>query len=210
TYLPNEDPIGKRFGLGGIAHRADYTIVGVVNTIRFRDPRSPGRPFFFLPLLQMHKDEWADNTRARSNIIQSIILLVDGRQTDLTPKFKQTLGAIDPNLTVVRVDSMSEMLDRLLSSEQVIGILAQVFGVLALVLASIGLYGITSYSVARRTNEIGVRTALGATRAAVVKLILRNALSQVVIGLAAGGSAGLAAGFLLGGQRFRVPPANTP
>ena len=52
-YFPNEDPIGKRFGLGGVAHRADYQIVGVVNTIRFRNPRGPGRPMFFLPLLQM-------------------------------------------------------------------------------------------------------------------------------------------------------------
>jgi predicted permease len=204
TYMPNEDPIGKRFGLGGIAHRADYTIVGVVNTIRFRDPRSPGHPFFFLPLLQMHKDEWIDTTRARSNIIESVILHVDGRQTDLTPKLQKMLGAIDPNLTVVRVDSMSELLNRLLGHEQVIGVLAQVFGVLALILASVGLYGITAYSVARRTNEIGVRTALGATRWHVIRLVLYSALAQAAMGLGLGIPAALAAGRLLAGQVYGV------
>jgi macrolide transport system ATP-binding/permease protein len=204
TYLPNEDPLGKRLGFGGIAHRADYTIVGVVNTIRFRNPRAPGRPMMFLPLLQMSPEEWKNNTQARSNIIQAIILQVTGPTPDLTARVQHILGAIDPNLTVVRVESMSGMLGQLLSSEQVIGVLAQVFGVLALLLASVGLYGITSYSVARRTSEIGVRTALGATRGDVVKLILGGALGQAGVGLALGIPAALAAGRLLADQVYGV------
>jgi predicted permease len=204
AYMPNEDPLGKRFGLGGIAHRADYTIVGIVNTIRFRDPRNPGRPMMFLPLLQMSKSEWSNNTYARSNIIQSIILQVSGTTPDLTPRIQRILGGIDPNLTVLRVESFSEMLGVLLAHEQVIGVLAQIFGVLALILASVGLYGITAYSVARRTNEIGVRTALGATQGQVVRLILGSALAQAGVGLALGIPAALAAGSLLADQVYGV------
>src|SRR5947209_13590774 len=84
---------------GAYQNRADYTIVGVVNTIRFRDPRGPGRPMFFLPLLQMSKNEWENNAKARSNLINSIILRVSGNPPELTSKIQRTLGAIDPNLT---------------------------------------------------------------------------------------------------------------
>jgi predicted permease len=204
AYLPGEDPLGKRLGLGGIAHRADYTIVGVVNTIRFRDPRKPGRPMMFLPLLQMYKSEWANNMYSRSNMIQSIILQVNGTPGNLASRAQQILGGIDQNLTVLGVYSLSEMLSGLLAHEQVIGVLAQVFGVLALLLASIGLYGITAYSVARRTNEIGVRTALGATRGQVIRLILGGALAQAGVGLALGVPVALGAGRVLADQVYGV------
>jgi predicted permease len=204
AYLSNDDPIGKRFGLGGYANRADYTIVGVVNTIRFRNPRGPGRPMFFLPLLQMAPDEWKNSTKARSNLIESIVLRVNGAPSDLTPRIQRTLGSIDPNLTMLSVISMREMLEGLLAHEQLIGGLAQVFGVLALILASIGLYGITAYSVARRTSEIGLRTALGATRGQVVRLILGGALGQAAIGVAVGIPAAMAAGRVLADQVYGV------
>jgi predicted permease len=204
AYFPNQDPLGKRFGLGGIEHRADYTIVGVVHTIRFRDPRHPGRPFFFLPLLQMHKSEWENTTRARSNVIRAVILQVSRPVPDLAAHVRSILGGIDPNLTLLDISSMSEMLNQLLAHEQVIGVLAQVFGVLALVLASIGLYGVTAYSVARRTHEIGVRSALGATPWHVIRLILSSAMAQAGVGLAIGVPTALAAGRLLADQVFGV------
>jgi predicted permease len=204
TYFPNEDPIGKRFGLGGFAHRGDYTIVGVVNTIRFRNPRVPGRPMFFLPLLQMSKSEWSEGFKASSNLIHSVILRVDRPGPNMASEIQRAFGSIDPRLTVLNVTSTSEMLGELLAHEQTIGVLAQIFGVLALILASVGLYGLTAYSVARRTNEIGVRAALGATRAHVVRLILSDALMQAGIGLAAGIPAALAAGRLLAGQVYGV------
>jgi predicted permease len=204
AYFPNEDPIGKRFGLGGFAHRSDYTIVGVVKTIVFRNPRAPGRPMFFLPLLQMWKEEWEDSTRARSNLIESVILRVDGTPRDLAPRIQRALGEADPRLTMLNVFTAGELLDLQLAHEQMIGGLAQLFGILALILASVGLYGITAYSVARRTSEIGVRAALGATRGQVFRLILRGALTQTGIGLAVGIPAALATGRLLAGQVYGV------
>jgi macrolide transport system ATP-binding/permease protein len=203
-YMPQQDPIGKRFGLGGVSHRADYTIVGVVNTIRFRNPRAPGRPMFFLPLLQIRPEEWKDTTKARSNIIGSIVLRTSGPTEGLAARVQRSLGGIDPNLTMLNLVSTSDMLDQLLGHEHLIGVLAQVFGLLALLLASVGLYGITSYSVARRTAEIGVRSALGATRADVVKMILKGALAQAAIGLAVGIPAAIAAGTVLSKQVFGV------
>ena len=203
-YFPNEDPMGKRFGLGGFRHRADYQIVGLVNTIRFRNPRGPGRPMFFLPMLQMSKSDWDDQAKARSNLIGSVLLRVSGQPQGLEVRIRRTLGAIDPNLTTLNVSPVSEQLDQLLAHERLLGTLAQVFGGLALILASVGLYGITAYSVARRTSEIGVRTALGATRAQVVRLILGGALAQAGIGIAVGIPAALAAGRLLAGQLFGV------
>jgi len=204
TWFPNEDPIGKRFGLGGYEHRADYTIVGVVNTIRFRRPRAPGRQMFFLPLLQMSKSDWEDNGKARSNLIDSIILRVNGAPHDLSLRAQRALGTIDSNLTMLNILPASEMLGQQLAREHMMGVLAQLFGILALILASVGLYGITAYSVARRTSEIGVRTALGATRAQVFHLILKGALAQTGIGLAVGVPAALLAGRLLAGQVYGV------
>lgn len=204
AYFPNEDPIGKRFGLGGYEHRADYTIVGVVNTIRFRSPRAPGGPMFFLPLLQMPRSEWQDKTKARSNLIDSVILSVSGTPRDFGSRVQRALGSVDPNLTMLNVFTADQMLGQQLEHEQMIGVLAQVFGILALILASVGLYGITSYSAARRTNEIGIRTALGATRGQVFHLILASALAQTGIGLAVGIPVALAAGSLLASQVFGV------
>jgi predicted permease len=197
-YFPKEDPIGKRFGLGGTEQRADFQIVGVVNTIRFRNPRGPGRPMFFLPILQW-KTRWD-----RSNQLQSVLLRTSGSFSGMEARIQRTIGAIDPNLTTIRVSPVSDHLRQLLGHEQMIGTLAQVFGGLALLLASVGLYGVTAYSVARRTSEIGVRTALGATRWRVVRLILGGALAQAGIGIAAGIPLAMAAGGLLGTQLYGV------
>jgi ABC-type antimicrobial peptide transport system permease subunit len=152
----------------------------------------------FLPILQW-KGTWD-----RSHIVGNIVLRVDGNPPELAPKIHRTLSGIDPNLTMLKVFTMREQLGNLLAHEQMIGGLSQVFGVLALLLASVGLYGITAYSVARRTAEIGVRSALGATRGQVVVLILRSALTQAAIGLAVGIPAALAAGRLLADQLFGV------
>jgi predicted permease len=197
-YMQGLDPIGRRFGLGGYANRSDLTIVGVMNTVRFRDPRGPGRPMFFVPLFQW-KGHWD-----RSHLVNNIVLRVEGKPADLAPRIQRIFGAIDPNLTLLGVYSMHEQLGFLLSHEQLLGVLAQIFGVLALLLASVGLYGITAYSVTRRTGEIGVRTALGATRGQVVALILRSALLQSAVGLALGIPAALAAGKLLADQLYGV------
>ncbi len=197
-YFPNEDPIGKRFGLGGVEHSGDFQVVGVVNTIRFRDPRAAGRAMFFLPILQW-KDRWD-----RSNLLESVVLRTAGTPPELASRVQRTLAGIDPNLTMLRVTPMTEQLQGLLGHEDLIGTLAQVFGGLALLLASVGLYGLTAYSVARRTSEIGLRAALGATPLRVVRMILGGAMAQAAMGIAVGIPLAWAAGQLLATQLFGV------
>jgi len=202
-YFPNEDPVGKRFGLGGVEHSGDYQIVGVVNTIRFRDLRREGRPFFFLPLLQLRKREWAGGM-ARSGLIGSIVLRVAGTPPKLVSRIQSSLASIDSNLTMLNVRTTADLIENLLRHELLLARLAEFFGALALLLASIGLYGITAYSVARRRSEIGIRTALGATPTRIVRLILGGALAQAVIGLLLGIPAALGAGRILADQLYGV------
>ena len=204
-YFPNEDPIGKRFGLGEISQSADYQIIGVINNVRFRHLReTTPQPMFFLPLLQMSKDEWENTGKARSNYIQCIILRVSGRPSGLASHVHRALAAIDPNLTMIDIRTMAQQIQGLLLHERLIARLAELFGVLALALASLGLYGITAYSVARRTTEIGVRAALGATHANVLRLVLKGALALIAIGLIIGIPAAIMAGRLLAGEVYGV------
>jgi macrolide transport system ATP-binding/permease protein len=203
-FFANEDPIGKRFGLGGIAHRADYQISGIVENVRFRNPRRPTPAMFFLPLLQMSTADWADQTRARSNIIGNIELHVTGNPQGLAAQVQRTLANIDVNLTVLNLVTMDQQIGYQVGHEKLIARLTELFGILALLLASVGIYGITAYSVARRTSEIGIRTALGAGRRDVIALVLRGALAPIGVGLALGIPAALAAGRILADQVYGV------
>ncbi len=117
---------------------------------------------------------------------------------------RRTLADIDPNLTVLDMMSLREQFDRNFNQDRLIARLTELFGSLALVLACVGLYGVTAYSVARRTSEIGIRMALGADRANVLRLVLRGALIQIGLGLAVGIPVTLAAGRLLGSQLYGV------
>jgi predicted permease len=202
--FPNENPIGKRFGQGGALHAADYEIVGVVENVRFRYPREPTPPMYFVPLLQMSADEWSNNTKARSNLISNIQLRTAGTHADVHATIKQALSSADPNLTMLDVLSLDEQLGNQLNHERLLARLAELFGILALAVASVGLYGITAYSVAQRTGEIGIRGALGARRVDILGMILRGAMTQAGVGLAIGIPVALGAGRLLADQLYGV------
>jgi predicted permease len=205
TFFPNQDPIGRRFGFGGPEHRADFTITGIVENVTFRNPRkATPPPMFFLPLLQMWKAEWNNNSMARSNLIGNIELRLDGAAPGLSGQARAALAGIDPNLTVINVTTIREQLGNLLAHERLIARLTALFGVLALLLAAIGLYGVTAHTVAGRTPEIGVRMALGATRPSVIGMILRGVFAQVAWGIAIGVPAALAGGRILADQLFGV------
>jgi macrolide transport system ATP-binding/permease protein len=207
-FFPNQDALGKRFGLGDAQHRADYEIAGIVENVRFRNPRLPTPPMFFLPLLQMHSNQWASATLARSNVIGNIELRVTGRPATFAAQIQRALGDIDPNLTVLNVTTIPEQLRQLLGHELLIARLTELFGLVALVLASVGLYGVTAHSVARRTSEIGIRMALGATRTTVVGMILRSVFIQIGVGMLIGLPLALGAGRLLAEQLYGVNSAD--
>jgi predicted permease len=207
-FLPHEEPIGKHFGMGDAKNSGDFEIVGVVEDAKYQDARGPAYPTFFLPFLQPIKDPELSFMVA-SQYLGDIELHVQGRPANLEASVRRTLADINPNLTVQEIVPLPEQLARNFNQERLISRLAELYGALALILACVGLYGVTSYSVARRTSEIGIRMALGANRTSVLRLVLRGALVQVGLGLVVGVPLALAGGRLLASQLYGVK-ANNP
>ncbi len=197
-FFPDENAIGHYFGMTDLGHSGDYEIVGIVEDAKYQDTRGPAYPTFFLPLLQVRPGE------PLRGWVSTIELHVAGRPENLEPAVRKAIAEVDPNLTVLRVVSFDEQVARNFNQERLIARLAEGFGLLALILACLGLYGVTAYGVTRRTNEIGIRMALGADRGNVLGLVLRNALVHLGIGLAIGIPVALASGFVLAGQLYGV------
>jgi predicted permease len=197
-FFVNENPIGQRFGMGATSHSGDYEIVGIVEDAKYQDTRGPAYATFFLPLLQTPS---GDRLRGWVGAVE---LHVAGKPENLEPAVRKTFADVDPNLTVLSMMSFGEQVARNFNQERLIARLTELFGVLALILACVGLYGITAYSVAQRTNEIGIRMALGADRRNVLGLVLRGALTQLGLGLGIGIPAALVGGRVLAGQLYGV------
>jgi macrolide transport system ATP-binding/permease protein len=202
-FFPKEDPIGQHFGMGDASNSGDIEIVGIVEDAKYQDAREPAYPTFFMPFLQMAKDPKL-SFMVGSHFMGDIELRVAGKPENLEPAVHRALADIDPNLTVLDLMSLSEQVDRNFNQDRLIARLTQLFGLLALVLACVGLYGVTAYSVARRTSEIGIRMALGADRTSVLGLVLNGALIQLGLGLAIGIPVALAGGRLLASQLYGV------
>jgi len=204
--FPQEDPIGKHLGFNSIRHGGDYEIVGIVENTRYIDPKIPADPMVFLPLLQTvtYEDLTQNAYQNWANYIDGIQLHVAGRPENIQTDVRKALAEIDPNLTVIKMTSLEEQVDYRLNSQRLIAQLTSLYGVLALVLSCVGLYGVAAYAVARRTSEIGLRMALGADRVNVVAMMLRHAMAPVSLGLAMGILAALAGGNLVGSQLYGV------
>jgi predicted permease len=209
-FFPHSDPLGKHFGLGDASHAADYEIVGIVGDAKYLDPRDDAWPTFFRPLLQMEtfKDQGDQSAELRSNWIHDIELRVAGRPQNLQPLVRETLASIDPNLTALDMMTFSEQVTRTFNEDRLMARLATVFGLLALALACIGLYGVLAYNVARRTQEIGIRMALGAPRSGILQMVLCEALLLAGLGVAIGIPCALAASHLLTSMLFGLKATN--
>ena len=170
------DAVGKRFdyGDGEVARDPPFEVVGVVGDLRQNGVRESIPRLNYHPLAQSRTS------------IQSIDARVAARPEAVIPALRNAVAAVDPKLPIRDVVPLSVLIERGLTRERLVARLAGGFGVLALILAAIGLYGVISYSVARRTNEMGVRLALGASPAGVRWLVLRDSLGIVAGGLAVG------------------------
>jgi macrolide transport system ATP-binding/permease protein len=197
-FFPNEDPIGQHFGMEDVSHSRDYEIVGIVEDAKYQDTRGPAYATLFLPLLQSPPGEPVRGW------VGAIELHVAGKPENLELAVRKALADVDPNLTVLNLVSFGEQVARNFNQERLIARLTELFGLLALILACVGLYGISAYAVAQRTNEIGIRMALGADRRNVLGLVLRGALAQLGLGLAIGIPAALAGGRVLADQLYGV------
>ena len=207
-YLPDGNPTGRRFGIDrDDGTPADLEIVGVVENAKYDSPREDPTPMAFLPLLQVKQGD-AASARDGSNFITAIEVRATGNPTAVVGQVRQALAEIDPGLPVLRVDTLSDHIGRELNQENAIAVLTMCFGLLALVLACVGLYGLMAYMVQRRTSEIGIRMALGANRSAVVGMVLREALAQGVVGILIGIPAAFAATQLVANQLYGVSPTD--
>jgi predicted permease len=207
-YFPNENPIGRTFGIDSEGHDADREIIGVVENTKYDSPREEPRSMAFLPLLQMRASTSASSGDYQSNFIEAIEVRSAGNPTAIAGQVRQALAEIDPGLPVLRVDTLSDNIGRMLSQENVIAVLAMFFGFLALVLACVGLFGLMAYMVQRRTSEIGIRMALGASRRMVIGMVLREALLQGAVGILIGIPAAFAATQLVASQLYGVSPTD--
>jgi predicted permease len=188
-FFPKEDPIGRHFGDFDQKFASEFEIVGIVADAKYNNPREDVRPMYFRPLTQQITGLTEPNmimAEGRSLFINSVTLHLQRPPQNLDSLVRHTLANINPNLTVIDLHSLDYQVAGNFTQERLIARLTSLFGMLALVLASVGLYGITSYQVARRTSEIGLRMALGANRGNVVRMVLRGAIIQAGLGLAIG------------------------
>jgi predicted permease len=207
-FKNGEDPIDQHFGLDVPELDKTFRIVGVVGDAKFAGFQldKPARPMFFVPLAQAadYQNDLMKSIDLRSHFIGAIMLVTNTPTGTLEPLLTQTLSGIDPNMTITSVLTMQQQLDLSFDQERATASLAGLFGIVALVLAAIGLYGVTAYSVAQRTNEIGIRMVLGADRVKVVGLVLQGAFKRVLVGLILGLPLAVGAGRLLSAQLYGV------
>ncbi len=204
--LPNEEPLGQHFGFDLPSEAGRFRIIGVVRDAKYAFPDEPLRPMFFVPLQQRIAYGQPDLNReeTRSHLIDNALIVTRRGPGELEPVLRKVFSEADPNLTIIEVRTMQQEIDSNFDQQRSVADLAGIFGLLALVLASVGLYGVTAYTVARRTNEIGVRMALGADRTNVIRLVLRGAFTHVGAGLLIGIPLAIGAGRLMASQLYGV------
>jgi predicted permease len=207
-FKSDEDPIDQHFGLDLPENAGTYRIAGIVRDAKFAGFAldQPARPMFFVALAQTvdYKNALMRRLEFQSHFVRGVLLVTNRPSGALEPLVKQTLAGADQNLTVTSVRTLQQQIDRSFDQQRAVASLAGLFGMVALVLAAIGLYGVTAYTVAQRANEIGLRMALGADRRKVVEMVLHGAFRRVAIGLGVGLPLAVGAGRLLSAQLYGV------
>ena len=205
-YFGNQPALGRHFGLGLPAYANTLEVVGVVRDAKSGDLLEPPQPMAFGALTQhigyreaalRPSDKW-------DHFINGAQLSFNGDAGTLEPRIREAFRQVDPNFAIIDIQPMQQLVDAQLDQQNTVAKLSSLFGALALILASIGLYGITAYAVAQRTSEIGIRMALGANRPHIVLFVLRDGFAQVAIGAALGLPASVLAGKLLSSTLYHV------
>jgi predicted permease len=199
-FFPSQDPVGQHFGIDLPQYSGSWQIVGVFADFKLNNPREEVHPVYLRPLSQPfpgYKEPMMISTETQSMFMNAMVLDFKRPQQNAESLIRQTLAGVDPNLTVMDLRSLDAQVAGNFNEERLIAQLSSLFGILSLILASVGLYGVMSYFVARRTSEIGIRMALGATRSSVVAMVMRGVLWQILMGLILGIPAALYAGYLM-------------
>lgn len=184
-FAPGENPIGHYFG-NGEKHVHDWQIVGVVEDTTYTDIRWKDHLMAFYPLLQRSPSDPTPIESDEMMYAGAFALQTSHPMPDMEALARRTLSEINPNLAVVKFQTFDQQIADRFTDDRMLARLTMLFGGLALLLATVGLYGVSAYTVARRTGEIGIRMALGAERGKVTTMILRGALMQAALGLGIG------------------------
>jgi predicted permease len=207
-FFGKENPIGQHFGPAPRKNAGLYEIVGVASDMRYfpSSAGEPGPPIYFLPEAQTtHFDEADSQSReVWSHYLYNIVIWAPGNPPDMQLQVKRALADVDPNLVMYDVQAYSKLIHADFAQQNMIASLTWLFGAVGLVLAAVGLYGVTAYGVDQRTREIGVRMALGAQRSSVYQLILKEAGWLTLIGVVIGLSGSIAAGIFMRSLLFGV------
>ena len=190
-FFPDANPLGRRFGIGP-KESGRYEIVGVVRNSRYNSMRNAAVPNFYMPYHPGGTVHFAIRTAADASAMAETV--------------RRTIAAIDPAVPLTEFHTQAGLIDRLLRTERLLSFVSAAFGLVALTLAAIGLGGLLAYFIARRTNEIGVRMALGASAADVIRLVLRDSMSMVIAGLLLGAPVAYAMGRSLQATLFQLAP----
>ena len=184
-FNPGENPIGHYFGSGEHSTH-DYEIVGVVQDTVYQDVRWKDHLMYFVPLLQRPASDKNPIEKDEGMYVGAFVVKTGHPINDMEALARRTLSSINPSLAVVKFQTFDQQIADQFTDDRMLARLTMLFGVLALLLATLGLYGVSAYTVARRTSEIGIRMALGAERAKVTVMIMRGAAIQAALGLAIG------------------------
>ena len=194
-YFPNQNPIGQRFGFN-VENSGQLEIVGVLRDAKYNSVRDPAPPTMYVPYVQYRMPNAAVEVRTA------------GDPLGFVSAIREAVRQVDPNLPMMDVSTQTEQIERRLLQERLFAQAYALFGGLALLLASIGLFGLMSYSVARRTNEIGIRIALGAQRQDVLRLVMGESMILVAAGVGIGLAIAVAAGRFVASLLFGLPPTD--
>ncbi|MGP0072746.1 MAG: FtsX-like permease family protein [Bryobacteraceae bacterium] len=207
-FKSDEDPLGQHFGMDLPENAGAFRIVGIVPDAKFAGwgLSRPARPMFYVPLAQTvdYKSPFMNSLELASHFISGMMLVTNLPPSVLEPTLRRVLAGVDPNLTIINMRTMNDQVALTFEQERSVASLAELFGAVALLLAAVGLYGVTAYTVAQRTNEIGIRMALGADRPSVVRYVLRGAFVRVAVGLLLGLPLAIGAGRLISSQLYDV------
>jgi ABC-type antimicrobial peptide transport system permease subunit len=205
-FFGKRNPLGSRIGEPNSP--GDYEIVGVVEDTTYLSVRWKNHMMYFVPMMQRPVNTKEPIEDDQALYAGAIVLATDRPMNDMETLARRTLASINPNLTIVKFQTFDQQIGDRFSEERMLARLTMLFGVLALLLATIGLYGVTAYTVVRRTVEIGIRMALGADRAGVVAMIMRGAIAQTVLGLMIGIPVALLCVRYVKAQLYEVTSAN--
>lgn len=207
-FNKREDPLDRHFGMDMPEYANTFRIVGIVRDAKFAGwgLSRPARPMFYVPLAQSvtYSNDVVERVESSSHFIEAMMLVTNIPPGTLERLLTRVLAGVDPNLTINSIRTMQQQIDLTFDQDRAVASLAGLFGIVALLLAAVGLYGVTAYTVAQRTSEIGIRIALGADQRKVVRLVMSGAFQRVLAGLALGLPLAIGAGRLIASQLYGV------